>query len=86
MTGMRPDERPLKIQGLLGVGFDGRQDAKRVTRGKNFFLLGGSKHTHRQMVDVALKFNELVDKRGKSIHEVNARELGEITRELAEDL
>ena len=86
MTGMRADERPLKIAGLLGLGFDARPDEKRVTRGKNFLLMGGSRETHGRMVDAALAFNDLVDKRGKRIEEVNARELNEIAEELRERL
>jgi len=86
MTGMRPDERPLNVTGLLGLGFDARPDEKRVTRGKNFLLLGGSRETHGRMVETALVFNELVDKRGKRIEQVNARELSEIAQELRERL
>ena len=86
MTGMRSDERPLNIAGLVGLGFDARPDEKRVTRGKNFLLLGGSRQTHGRMVETVLAFNELVDKRGKRIEEVNARDLGEIAEELREQL
>jgi hypothetical protein len=86
MTGMRADERPLNIAGLLGVGFDARPDEKRVTRGENFLLVGGSRETHGRMVETVLTFNELVDKRGKRLEEVNARDLGEIAEELRDRL
>ena len=86
MTGMRPDERPLNMKGLLGLGFDAEPDQKRVTRGKDFLLLGGSRETHGRMVETALAFNELIDKRGKPIEQVNARELNEIAKELRERL
>jgi len=86
MTGMRPDERPLNIAGLVGLGFDARPDEKRVTRGENFLLVGGSRETHERMVETVLTFKELVDKRGKRIKDVSARDLGEITEELRERL
>ena len=86
MTGMRPDERPLNIAGLVGLGFDARADEKRVTRGENFLLVGGSRETHERMVETVLTFKELVDKRGKRIKDVSARDLGEITEELRERL
>ena len=79
-------ERPLGIRGLLGVGLDGDQRHKRITRGKNFVLFGGSRDTHELMVETCLKFNEHVEKRGKELPEISARELGEITRNLGEEL
>ncbi|MHC4591567.1 MAG: hypothetical protein ACYS8L_02600 [Planctomycetota bacterium] len=86
MTDSRPAERPLNIAGLLGVGLDGSPDKKRVTRGRNFYLFGGSKATHELMVVTALRFNEKVDERGKPLAEINARELKEISCELREEL
>ncbi|KPK65965.1 MAG: hypothetical protein AMK73_01360 [Planctomycetes bacterium SM23_32] len=86
MTGGRSEETPLRIRGLLGIGLDGSPDEKRITRGENFCLFGGSKTTHERMTETALKFNEKVDERGKRLEEVNARELREITGELREEL
>jgi hypothetical protein len=85
MTDSRPAERPLNIAGLLGVGLDGSPEKKRVTRGRNFYLFGGSKATHELMVATALRFNEKVDERGKPLAEINARELKEISRELRDE-
>ena len=86
MTGMRAEERPLNIAGLVGLGFDAAPDEKRVTRGPNFLLMGGSRETHGRMVETVLAFNELVDKRGKRIEDVSARDLGEIAEELRDRL
>jgi hypothetical protein len=80
------DEKPLKIRGLLGLGLDGDREHKRVTRGPNFRLFGGSRETHERMLDTAMKFNNLVDARGKRLHEVNARELREISAELSDEM
>jgi hypothetical protein len=81
-----PEERPLNIRGLLGIGLDGGPKHKRVTRGDNFYLIGGSRQTHEHMVETALKFNEKVEERRKPLAEINARELTEIARELHEEL
>lgn len=85
MADSRSTERPLNIAGLLGVGLDGSPDKKRVTRGRNFYLFGGSKATHELMVATALRFKEKVDERGKPLADINARELREISRELQEE-
>jgi len=86
MTGIPEEDRPLNIQGMVGVGFDGEQGEVRVTRGPNFYLHGGSEQTHERMTETALKFNEKVDDRGKALNQINARELKEIAAELREDL
>jgi hypothetical protein len=86
MTGETSDEKPLHISGLLGLGLDGKDGHKRITRGENFYLHGGSERTHKRMQETAMRFNEEVDKRGKALPEVNARELGEITRDVREQM
>ena len=86
MTGAPGDHKALHIRGLLGVGLDTRPGDLRITRGQNFYLCGGSPETHEHMVEVAVRFNEKVDARGKALPEINARELTEITNELREEL
>ncbi len=80
-----PEERPLNIRGLLGVGLDGDSEHKRITRGPNFRLFGGSRETHERMLETALKFNDLLEGRGKPLREVSARELRDITAQLADE-
>jgi len=80
------EDEPLGIQGLLGVGLDAKDDHKRISRGPNFLLVGGSKPTHEKMQQVALKFNDRVDHRGKKLPEINRRELDEIVDEVREDV
>ena len=93
MTGLPRGERrpesedePLGIEGLLGVGLDGRKDDLHITRGENFYLWGGSKRTHEHMRETVLRFNDKVDGRGKRLREINARELGEIAQELHKEM
>lgn len=56
----------------------------RLTRGKNFVLLGGSEQTHSVMQETAVKINEHLDKRGKRLEDVSVGELRDICR-AAED-
>ena len=66
---------------LLGVGldFDGH---KRVTQGPNFTLVGGSKDTHEQMTEKAIKINEKLKERGKELHEVSHEEFDDIAHDV----
>jgi len=57
------------------VGEDGK---KRITKGKNFFLAGGSKPTHELMQEKAIKFNEELDKRKKRMEDINHDEFLDI--------
>jgi hypothetical protein len=66
---------------LLGVGLDS-DGHKRVTTGHNFALVGGSKDTHDQMTEKAIKINEKLKSRGKELHEVSHEEFDEIAHEV----
>lgn len=66
---------------LLGVGLDNRDGHKRLTRGENFYLVGGSEETHEQMVETAVKVNEKLAKKGKHLAEVSKEEFTDIIRE-----
>ena len=67
---------------LLGLGLDCDDNQKRVTVGKNFLLAGGSKPTHELMQERAIKFNEELDKRGKTMDEVCEKEFRDIAQGL----
>lgn len=62
---------------MLGVGLDS-DGHKRLTTGSNFALVGGSKETHEQMTEKAVKINEKLDQRGKQLHEVSPAEFDDI--------
>ena len=85
MTGHETSEKPLGIQGLLGVGFDGKDGETRISQGPNFYLVDGSTETHERMQETALKFNEKIDGLGKPLPEVNRRELRDIVHEMGDD-
>ena len=66
---------------LLGFGLDS-DGHKRVTRGPNFALVGGSKETHEQMTEKAIKINEKLARRGKELEDVSKEEFHDIAREV----
>jgi hypothetical protein len=67
---------------LLGLGFDADDGQKRITRGKNFVLAGGSKETHGMMQETAIKINERLDKAGKQLADVSVNELRDIVADI----
>ncbi len=66
---------------LLGIGLDKPDGQVRVTRGKNFALLGGSRETHESMQEKCIKFNEKLDVRGKQLEELDRREFLDLAAE-----
>ena len=62
---------------MLGLGLDG-DGHKRVTTGPNFALVGGSKDTHEQMTEKAVKINEKLARKGKSLETVTSEEFDDI--------
>ena len=66
---------------MLGVGLDS-DGHKRMTKGPNFALVGGSKDTHEQMTEKAVKINEKLKARGKQLEEVSHQEFDDIAHEV----
>ncbi len=66
---------------LVGVGLDS-DGHKRLTRGPNFTLVGGSKDTHAEMTEKAIKINEKLKARGKQLSEVSREEFDDIAGEV----
>ena len=75
-----------KSAALLGLAFDNDDGHTRLTRGKNFFLLGGCQETHAVMQETAVKVNEHLDKRGQRLEDVSPGELGRICRDVVESI
>ena len=62
---------------LLGLGMDS-DGHKRVTTGPNFALLGGTQETHEEMTEKAIKINEKLAAKGKSLDNVSHDEFADI--------
>ncbi len=83
---MRATNQPKKQAALLGIGLDNDDGHARLTRGKNFALVGGSHETHLRMQETAVKINEHLDNRGKRLEDVSVSELREICHEVRESI
>jgi len=68
--------------GMLGVGLDNSDGHKRLTKGENFLLVGGSAETHERMQETAVKINEKLDQRGKRLEDVSGEEFRDIAMEV----
>jgi hypothetical protein len=71
---------------LLGLGLDNDDGHTRITRGKNFTLLGGSEQTHAIMQETAVKVNEHIDRTGKRLEDVSIGEFREIIHEVSQSV
>ena len=67
---------------LLGLGLDSNDGHVRMTKGKNFRLYGGSAETHDLMQEKAVKFNEQLDRKGKTLDDVSREEFYEIAEKV----
>jgi hypothetical protein len=63
---------------LLGLGLDNKDGHTRITTGDNFKLVGGSEETHGVMQEKAVKLNEHLKRRGKTLETVSHEEFHEI--------
>ena len=71
-------QRRRKDAALLGLAFDADDGQKRITRGENFLLAGGSQETHAVMQETAIKVNEHLAREGKQLGDVSIDELRDI--------
>jgi hypothetical protein len=67
--------------GFLGVGLDGADGHRRVTRSEHFLLVGGSAETHEHMQDTAIRFGEALERRGKELADASPEEALDLLRE-----
>jgi hypothetical protein len=82
---MRPNEQDrVRVVGLLAVGLDGTDGHRRITRSEDFLLVGGSAETHERMQETALRFEEALEKRGKTLAETEIAEVLDLLQEARE--
>ena len=71
-----------RIAGLLGLAFDANDGQKRITRGKNFLLAGGSEETHGVMRQTIVEVTKRLDERGVELADVSVQELRDLLDEV----
>jgi hypothetical protein len=69
---MPGSDRSRRSAILFGVGLDADEGHRRVTRGRDFLLVGGSEDTHGEMQERAVRFDEELRRRGKRLVEVDS--------------
>jgi len=75
------DSKSARRALLLGLGLDS-DGHRRVTRGENFLLTGGTAETHEAMTEKAIKINEKLAARGRRLETVSRREFDDIAHEV----
>ena len=74
-------KKPKRKAEILGLGLDS-DGHKRITKGDNFTLVGGTQDTHEQMTETAIKLNEKLKARGKQLDNVSREEFDDIAHEV----
>jgi hypothetical protein len=74
-------KKPKRKAALLGVGLDS-DGHKRITKGDNFLLVGGTQETHEVMTEKTIKLNEKLKARGKQLETVSKEEFDDIAHEV----
>jgi hypothetical protein len=77
MASLPQKNKKRKRAVLLGLGLDS-DGHKRITTGPNFILAGGTKETHEVMTEKAVKINEKLTARGKTLETVSRPEFEDI--------
>jgi hypothetical protein len=81
---LKPVRKTKSQAKLLGLGLDKDDGPLRITKGENYHLIGGSKPTHEKMQEIAVRVNEDLTERGKTLEEVTGKEFGEIISKAVE--
>lgn len=71
---------------LVGVRFDKGDGHKRVSRGKDFVAVGGTKEAHEHLRETVAELSDEVKRRGKDVAEVRAPEFREILEKVRDRL
>lgn len=79
-----PDNYKKPQAQIVGLGLDNKDGHTRVTKGDNFYLVGGSEETHDKMTETAVKVNEKLDAKGKVLEEITKEEFSDIIREASD--
>jgi hypothetical protein len=74
--------RRQRVGGLFGLGLDGQDGHQRVTKGEDFFLMGGSDETHGRMQELVLRMTERLKHRGKKFADLSRSEFEDLAREV----
>lgn len=63
---------------LIGVGLDANDGHKRITKGDDFSILGGSEETHDRITETVIKTSEELSTKGRSIRNADPEEIRDL--------
>lgn len=72
---------PQRQSCLLGIGLDGDDGHKRLTRAEKFSVVGGSEETHARMTETLIKTVENLRRVGITLEEIPPARLAALLRE-----
>jgi hypothetical protein len=75
---MSDEVQESKIVHILGLGLDGRDGHKRLTRAEQFSVVGGSEETHDRMTETLVKTCEDLRRKGRSLNDSRPDEVAEL--------
>ena len=70
-----------KLNGVLGLGLDDDGGHHRVTKGEEFYLVGGSAETHERMQDLVMRMRETLKRQGKKFGDLSRGEFEDLARD-----
>lgn len=73
--------KPRSRSAVLGLGLDCQDGQKRITRGEDFLLAGGSQETHQAMQETMIKVTEKLGERGRRVRDASMEELRDLVHE-----
>jgi hypothetical protein len=74
-------KKTRKRGGVLGLGLDAQDGHRRITKGDDFLLLGGSSETHEKMTELVLRMKERLKAKGKSFGDLSRKEFEDLSSE-----
>ena len=75
----QPGGEPRRLKAaIIGFGLDGRDSHQRLSTGEECLLVGGSAETHAEMLEILLRLESELDRRGQKLGDVSPADLADI--------
>ena len=78
-TTTQPGGEPRRLKAaIIGFGLDNRDSQHRLSTGDECLLVGGSAETHAEMLEILLRLESELDRRGQRLGEISPPDLADI--------
>jgi len=75
------EKKDVQLVGLIGIGFDNEDGHKRITKGDEFLVIGGSEETHERIQDIVIHVTESLKTKGKRLQDACVDEVIDLVHE-----